>query len=521
MALDSGPWLWEDWLGKQDAPTFYIRPRTTEELIAYLEFVDLGRLHIRGVGAGHSTSDVARPWRRPNDAKHAGVVVRMDALALDYPTVAKQWWKPKDQLGLAPGGALFRVEAGATIEALNRRFFDHGLAFPNLGSYDQQNLAGALATGTHGSGLATGPLPDLVASIEMITVLPDGQGRPEVAHVRIEPADGPTDAAKFEAARSAGAHRMRLIAEDDAFYSAVVSMGFFGIVTAVTLELTNAFWLEETQALLPWSELKPKLPALAKQDYFDFVMSTRRTHQGPGGLEYKCLVSSRERVGSLGWGNPRDDARADSLRGKGMSRPTLTRYLANLASVAPRFANQTAVGVFEDEVERRHKSASHHIFRTSVGDLLFATSVEIAVPIDDVVTAVEAIHEHNRSIWSEGLNHTSPFGVRFSRGSKHYLAMAYGRDTCTIEAPMLLTSRAQFGAWTQKSSEEVVDEVLKRFVAAIRAKIPSVRLHHGQRNHDTRADLEAYPKFAQWHAQYRRFNSFGIFDNEASARWNL
>ena len=33
---------------------------------------------------------------------------------------------------------------------------DHGLALPNLGDIDRQTLAGAVSTGTHGTGLALG-----------------------------------------------------------------------------------------------------------------------------------------------------------------------------------------------------------------------------------------------------------------------------------------------------------------------------------------------------------------------------
>ena len=47
---------------------------------------------------------------------------------------------------------LVRVEAGITLNALSEQLSAHGLAMPNLGDIDVQSIAGAMATGTHGTG---------------------------------------------------------------------------------------------------------------------------------------------------------------------------------------------------------------------------------------------------------------------------------------------------------------------------------------------------------------------------------
>ena len=47
---------------------------------------------------------------------------------------------------------LVRVEAGIRLQALSRELHARGLAMPNLGDIDAQSLAGALSTGTHGTG---------------------------------------------------------------------------------------------------------------------------------------------------------------------------------------------------------------------------------------------------------------------------------------------------------------------------------------------------------------------------------
>ena len=518
--LDSGPWLFEDWLGRQDALTTYFRPKSVDELVAFLGSFPVSKLRVRGIGAGHSTSNVARPFRLGDDKKRAGIVVRADAMPLAFPDAAKAWWKP----GVAASEKLVRVEAGASIAALNRRFFDQGLAFPNLGSYDQQQIAGAIATGTHGTGLKTGPLCDMVASIELVTFLKTSSGQPKLTHVRVEPADGPTDKAAFDAAKSM--HGMELIREDDAFYSCVVGLGFFGIVTAITLRLRAPFWLQEKVAVKRWPEVAATLPAAADQkDYwYDFLLSTRTTPNGIGSgtADYKCLVTERVECPGSGWGEPRKDERRARLEKMHKGDPHgRTKELATLASAHPRIANDCAVETFVQEAAQPDKSASHHIFRVSIGDLVFASSSEVSIPLDQVKVAVDAIIKNNEALDALGLHHTSPFGVRFSQGSKHYLSMAYGRETCTIEAPMLLYSKARGGPLGDRPSDDVISEVLKSFVAAMRAAVPSARFHHGQRNWNTRADLEAYPKFKEWKAEYDRFNAFGVFSNEASEAWGL
>ena len=67
---------------------------------------------------------------------------------------------------------LVRVQAGITLGALSDELWRHGLAFENLGDIDVQSIAGATATGTHGTGSR---LPNLSAALHSIElVLADG-----------------------------------------------------------------------------------------------------------------------------------------------------------------------------------------------------------------------------------------------------------------------------------------------------------------------------------------------------------
>ena len=67
------------------------------------------------------------------------------------------------------------VAAGIRLRRLNEALAAAGLAMPNLGDIDRQSIAGAIATATHGTGLALGNLATTVVGMELVTG--DGVGR--------------------------------------------------------------------------------------------------------------------------------------------------------------------------------------------------------------------------------------------------------------------------------------------------------------------------------------------------------
>src|SRR5205823_13963478 len=111
------------------------------------------------------------------------------------------------------------VQGGMTLARLNAVLAEHGLAMPNLGDIDRQTVAGALATGTHGTGAGFGCLPTFVSALSLVT------GSGEVVRC------------------SSG----------DVFSAALVNIGALGVVTEVTLRCVDAFTLraEERPAPLP------------------------------------------------------------------------------------------------------------------------------------------------------------------------------------------------------------------------------------------------------------------------------
>ena len=100
------------------------------------------------------------------------------------------------------------VSAGLSCGAVAEALHAHGWALPTLASLPHISLAGAVATGTHGSGDRTPGLAAAVAAVELVTA--DGSVR-------------------------------RFDRTDPDFGGVVVSLGALGFVTALTLDLVPAY----------------------------------------------------------------------------------------------------------------------------------------------------------------------------------------------------------------------------------------------------------------------------------------
>lgn len=99
---------------------------------------------IRPVGSGHSSSPL----------------VRTDGILLSLNRLSGV---------LHNDGKRATVWAGTRLRALGEGLYDAGLAMENLGDVDYQSIAGATATGTHGTGLGFGALSTQVTGVRLVT----------------------------------------------------------------------------------------------------------------------------------------------------------------------------------------------------------------------------------------------------------------------------------------------------------------------------------------------------------------
>lgn len=182
-------------------PELYIRPQTTAEIQKVVTLARRCRRRLVTVGCGHSPSDL---------------------------TCTSSWMINLDQynriISIDEEKLVVVMEAGIRLHDLGAELRKHGLAMPNLGSIDNQAIAGAIGTATHGSSTRHGLLSQSVLGLKIM--LADGRTMSCSAEENIE-----------------------------LFRAALVSLGALGIITEVTYQAVPAFDIEWQQSLHSLDEI--------------------------------------------------------------------------------------------------------------------------------------------------------------------------------------------------------------------------------------------------------------------------
>ncbi|MFD8985003.1 FAD-binding protein, partial [Streptomyces sp. NPDC059564] len=178
---------------------------------------------VRVLGTGHSFSTVADT---------SGQLLRLDRL----PPV----------IDVDPARRTVRVSAGTTFAELCPRLHEHGLALRNLGSLPHISVAGACATGTHGSGDDNPVIAAGVRSMDLVTAEGD---------------------------------LITLDRTSPDFAGAVVSLGSLGVVTSLTLDLVPAYDVQQyVYTDVPWSSPAENFTDIAASAYSVSVFTDWRGH---------------------------------------------------------------------------------------------------------------------------------------------------------------------------------------------------------------------------------------------------
>ena len=209
---------WRNWAGTAAAvPARWCQPRNETEISAVVKDAAAARLQVRALGSGHSFTPIAAT----------------DGQALDLSS-----WTGIVAADTRTG--MVTVRSGTTLRELNSALGVLGLALANLGDIDAQTLAGALSTGTHGTGARLGGLATQVEALDL--VLADGSLVSCSATTRPE---------LFAAAR--------------------VGLGALGVITTVTLRCVPSFTLAADERPVPIDEVIEQFDSLADaNDHFEF-----------------------------------------------------------------------------------------------------------------------------------------------------------------------------------------------------------------------------------------------------------
>lgn len=532
---------WSGYLGRY--PTQGTR-HTPEDALGVLRCVeDAARdgHKIRAVGGRHSSSDVAKPA----DGEHW-----IDLANLRSTDAALEW--PHYRSGL-DRARYVRLGAGTTIAEANALLASERppRALYNMGNYDGQTLAGAFSTGTHGSGLRHAPICDRVAAIEVVTdEHVDGQRWQRL--LRIEPEDGVTDSHRFEAARGdydgpdRSIRRMELEQDDETFRAALLNLGCFGVIVAVTFEVRGGFWLEEVETLETWKTISIPKMAEASPEFLQLTLVPHRVrkkddhdydqHDDPDeryDREVVYLRTTRWEIPARDHPPERQRFLEDLARALGA---TDTGILENIGLKNPPAAVRRVLGAFAkrarsepDGEGNRFRSRSDLVHINSLGPHVKATSADIWVPLDKADDAVDRIvalaeartHEPGADWAAEGWYHTSPVGIRVVGASRALIAPSFDGPRVSLELPLLVD--VSESDRTRRKHDRFRARMLETLEKVLCADDIGGRPHWGQRNlmTDARAAAMYGDRWTRWKEVYRRFNRYGTFDNRLTHRMGL
>ncbi|MBX9790664.1 MAG: FAD-binding protein [Pirellulales bacterium] len=209
---------WTNWSGSVVCqPRELARPASEAAVLELIGAASANDRTVRVTGTGHSFT----PLCATDD-----VLLSLDDL--------------QGLIAIDPVASTATLWAGTKIARATELLLAAGWSLENQGDVDVQSLAGAVSTGTHGTGPRLGSLSTQVAALRIATA--DG---------RLVDCSPAADASAFRAAQ--------------------VSFGILGVITAVTLRVLPAYRLHERLWQVPIDDCLAELPThIAAHRHFEF-----------------------------------------------------------------------------------------------------------------------------------------------------------------------------------------------------------------------------------------------------------
>jgi L-gulonolactone oxidase len=424
---------WRNWAGDQAcAPFERLRPHGREELAEAIGSAATAGRKVSIVGAGHSFTEAALTDGTMIDAGALSGVIDVDR-----------------------SSGLVKVGGGTVLAGLNEELHRLGLAMENLGDIDRQTIAGAISTGTHGTGARLRNISSQVEAMEL--VLADGSLR-ELSADR--------DPNLLRAAR--------------------VSIGALGAISAVTLRCVPAFTLRRVDTPSPREEVLDSFQRRADEhDHFELFT-----------FPYADSALVLERNHSDGPPRPRGRAgaflndivlenwalEAISAAGKFFPRgiPSLSRLAAWLASGSK--STDRSDRIFANERRVRF------------------TEMEYGVPREHGPEAARRVIEWVRS---NRYPVFFPIEMRVTAADDALLSPSHERDTAYIAVH-------QYRGMEWRPYFEAVESIMNEYGG---------RPHWGKRHFQTAATLaERYPRWADFQVARDELDPGRVFSNEYAER---
>ncbi|RWZ49627.1 FAD-binding protein [Labedella phragmitis] len=355
---------WRNWARTETArPIRVERPSSAGAVQRAVRAAAASGLPLKAAGAGHSFTGIAVA---------TGVLLELDDLS-----------------GLVEVDRERRsatILAGTRLSDVSRLLSPHGLALQNLGDIDRQTIAGALSTGTHGTGIGFTGLAGRVRAVTLVT----GDGT------------------------------LRRISADESpelLPAVALALGALGVLVDITVECVDAFVLSAVEAREPFAETVQAAEARARvSDHFEFywfphtdAALTKTNTRLPAGSRRQPLPRARR------WFD-------DDVMANGVYRAVCATGVV-VPAVVPTL-NRAATRLTGS---RRFTDHSHRVF-TTTRSVRFA-EMEYGIPVSElpaVLAEIRALIDIER--WRISF----PLEVRFAAADDLWLSTASGRETAYV-----------------------------------------------------------------------------------------
>jgi len=207
---------WTNWVGNQTfVPQKFSDAISEQEVIEAVAAAVRSSSAIRTFGTGHSFTPIVET---------AGTLLNSSVL--------------KGITSIDSGNCLVTAWAQTPIQDFGEALWKQGLALANQGDIDTQTMAGAISTGTHGSGIKFGSFSSCLEGARIV----DGKG---------------------------ALHEVSRTETPDLLAALQTSIGMLGLMTSVTMKVVPAYFLHEQIKALHVDEVLERWDSLIS-DYRHF-----------------------------------------------------------------------------------------------------------------------------------------------------------------------------------------------------------------------------------------------------------
>ena len=419
---------WTNWGRCASAqPTEVLRPTSIAGVCDVVTRATAAGRLVKVVGSGHSFTSIA---------------VAPD-IQMDLGALAGLIDVDRDRGRVTVGG-------GTPLWQLTQLLAGHGLALENMGDIDRQTIAGAISTGTHGTGVTFGGLSTQVVGLTLVS------GTGELVHID-------ENSELLPAAR--------------------VGLGALGIIVEATLQCVPSFAIHAEERVEPVDDVVATFDERCTQtDHFEFFW-----------FPHTDVAYTKTNIRLPAYTPLQPTSRISQWIEEELVENGVLGAICAVGSALPATVpvlNRTVTQLLSD---RAHTQRSDRVF-TSPRRVRFR-EMEYAVPYESVGAAFDEV----RSLiaerdWRIGF----PIEVRAAAADENWLSTAYGRDSAYIAVHRYVRDdpTEYFAA---------VEQIMRRYDG---------RPHWGKMHNRTAADLrDTYPRFDDFLAVREKLDPQRTFAN--------